>query len=272
MTDGHQTEHYMLGTTGAAYHRYVLFDATYGRATTLRLATLDLPPGLDVLEIGCGIGVTACEFADTIAKGGHVTGFDAAGDLVDLARAEAVKRGLDNTTFVHANAEEFDYPPDRFDLAHTRYVLSYIPDARSVVANAYRALKPGGLFFSEEVIQAYVTHGDTAWFLDMGHWFGELVRLGGGRKNYGIEDLPSDMLDAGFTDLQITAHWPFEDQAANREMLRLALTNEFRDNLISNGVATHAEIDAVMAELERPDPNYKIATSGVMQVVGRKPG
>ncbi len=124
MTASSSSHHYLLGEAESAFRRYRLFNEVYQRATAERLATLRLAPDIRILEVGCGIGDTACYMASAIAPDGHVTAFDQSADLVAVAREQASAAGIDNVTFVCAKAQEFDYEQERFDLAHTRYVLS----------------------------------------------------------------------------------------------------------------------------------------------------
>ena len=203
---------------------------------------------------------------------GHVTAFDQAGDLVDLAKHEASKAGISNITFVCSRAQEFDYGSDRFDFAHSRYVLSYSPDAAEIVGSVFGALKPAGTYLGEEIAQLYVRHGETAWYESMGKWFAALIESGGGNANYGLDKLPSDMLSAGFEKLHVSGFWPVEDQAKIVELLRLALSKEMKQNLVALGIATEGEVDAVVAAMETPERDFVISASAAVQVIGYKPG
>jgi hypothetical protein len=75
-------------------------------------------------------------------------------------------------------------------------------------------------------------------------WFADLIAVGGRNPNYGLTKLPSDMLEAGFKDLKVTAQYPVRDQAKSAEMLRLALANEMRKALVDGKLATDEAIDA----------------------------
>lgn len=271
MTASSSSDHYLLGEEESAFGRYRLFNGIYQPATAERLATLRLAPNMNILEVGCGIGDTACYMARAIVPEGHVTAFDQSADLVAVAREQASAAGIDNVTFACAKAQEFDYEQERFDLAHTRYVLSYSPDARRIVEKVYGALKPSGIFFGEEIAQIYVKHDQPKWFDEMTGWFARLIETGGGIASYGLDRMPSDMLAAGFEDLHVTACWPIEDQAKIVEMLRLALSREMRDTLIHHQIAAADDIDAAVAAMHAPGGDFLISASMVAQVIGRKP-
>ncbi len=271
MTASSGSEHYLLSEARSAFRRYRLFNEIYQPATAERFTTLRLSPDIHILEVGCGIGDTACYMASAIAPDGHVTAFDQSADLVAVAREQASAAGIDNVTFVCAKAQEFDYEQGRFDLAHTRYALSYSPDARRIVEKVYGALKPSGIFFAEEIAQLYVRHDQPKWFDEMAGWFARLIEAGGGAASYGLDRLPSDMLTAGFEDLHVTARCPVEGQAKIVEMLRLALSREMRDALIDHQIAAAADIDAAIAAMHASGGDFLISASMVAQVIGRKP-
>lgn len=272
MTASSSADHYLLGEESGAFRRYRLFNEIYQPATADRLATMHLAPDMTILEVGCGIGDTACYMARSIVPEGHVTAFDQSADLVAVAREQASAAGIDNVTFACAKAQEFAYEQERFDLAHTRYVLSYSPDARCIVEKVYGALKPSGIFFGEEISQTYVKHNQPKWFDALTGWFARLIEAGGGMANYGLERMPSDMLAAAFEDLHVTACCPIEDQGKIVDMLRLALSREMRNTMIDHQIAAAEDIDAAIAAMGDPSSNdFLISASMVVQIVARKP-
>jgi ubiquinone/menaquinone biosynthesis C-methylase UbiE len=271
MTTPRDPDHYLLGEAKSAFRRYRLFNEIYRPATAERFATLPLAPDMHLLEVGCGIGDTACYMASAVAPEGHVMALDQSADLIAIASNQASARGLDNMTYACARAQEFDYRQGHFDLAHTRYVLSYAPEAQRIVEMVYGALKPGAIFFAEEIGQIYVRHDPPPWFDELAGWFARLIEAGGGMASYGLERLPSDMLRAGFEDLQVTARCPVEDQDKIVEMLRLSLSREMRAALIDHRIATADEIDAAIAAMQERSRDSLISAAMVVQVIGRKP-
>ncbi|GKX35246.1 MAG: hypothetical protein MnENMB40S_28640 [Rhizobiaceae bacterium MnEN-MB40S] len=262
---------YLLGDTESAVYRYRLFNRVHEPATRDRMATLNIAPDAHVLEVGCGIGETACLFATELVPAGHVVAFDRAPELVETARQTALERGIDNITFVCSDAAEFDFGSERFDLAHTRFVLSYLNGAAEIVGKIFGAMKKGGLFFGEEIVQSYVLVGETAAYEPFCKWFGQLIEAGGGQADYGLRQLPADVLASGFTDMRATAQWPLEDQSLIVEMVGLALASEMKHNLTRLGIASEAEIDAAVAALNATHRNFTVSPAMVAQIIGRKP-
>lgn len=270
MATGDSNQSYLLGQTRDAVYRYRLFNKVHEPATRDRLATLDVAPDAHVLEVGCGIGETACLFAADLVPRGHVTAFDRAADLVEIARQRAAERGIGNVTFVCASAQDFDWGADRYDMAHTRFVLSYMSDAAEIVGRIFGALKHGAPFFGEEIVQSYVMDGDTALYERFSVWFARLIEAGGGHPDYGLRQMPSDMIAAGFADLRATGHWPLQHQSTIAEMVGLALSREMKPNIVKLGIATEDEVDAVAAALEAPERPFTISPALIAQVIGWK--
>ncbi|MEM1129566.1 MAG: methyltransferase domain-containing protein [Pseudomonadota bacterium] len=270
MTEQPTSDHYMLGDTRKSHRRYQLFNEVHGPGTNERLAALALPSDCRVLEIGCGIGITACELAQTVARDGHVTGIDAAPEIIDLAREEAKARGVTNVTFECIRAQDFDYPQDQFDLAHSRFVLTYFSDAAAVIAQVYGALKPGGVFLGEELSDVFVSH-NADWFHHVSDWLEALVEIGGGQRNYGRNQLVSDVMTAGFQEVEARVSMPTLNQPVLREMIAVAVRDEFAAPLIAHGVATQELIDGVVQKLLREDSTELVSGLGAFQVSGRKP-
>jgi SAM-dependent methyltransferase len=96
-----------------------------------------LPPGADVLELGCGPGTDARALAD----GRRYTGIDLS--AVQLAHARAEVPG---GTFIHGDLFEVELPPASFDAVVAFYVFGHIPSERTgeLFARIAGWLRPGG--------------------------------------------------------------------------------------------------------------------------------
>jgi len=267
MTD-RTDDHYFLGVDRTALRRYELFNQIYQPATEMRIATLRIKPDARVLDVGCGIGRTACYFAKEVVPHGHVVGIDQSEELVDLARHFAAEQGIENVTFEVDRAQDHAFERSDFDLAHTRYVLSYSPFAAGIVRSIHEALVPGGIFFAEEIVQDYVRHNAPKGFDRLCDWFALLIALNGGDPNYGRSCLPSHMVEAGFTDLTATSFAPLADQAANIEMLCIGLSNEMKTPIVDNGLGTADEVDAAVADIRNIDRGTLISVAPAYQVTG----
>jgi 2-heptyl-1-hydroxyquinolin-4(1H)-one methyltransferase len=100
----------------------------------------------DVLDAGCGEAAVSLHLA---ALGHNTVGLDASPTAIELARAEAAKRGLPNATFEVADISSFTGYDGRFDtiidstLFHSMPVELRDGYQRSIV----RAAAPGASYF-----------------------------------------------------------------------------------------------------------------------------
>ena len=104
-------------------------------------------PGLRVLDIGCGGGFLAEEFA---ALGGQVTGIDPSPASVAAARAHAAERGL-RIDYRTGAGEELPVADASFAVACCCDVLEHVSDVDRVISEVARVLEPGGLFLFDTV-------------------------------------------------------------------------------------------------------------------------
>lgn len=96
--------------------------------------------GKTVLEVGCGIGLDALEYA---RHGAHVTAVDLSPKNIELAKNYFSYNSLDATIEV-ANVEHLPFADNTFDLALAIGVLYYTPNTRQAVDELFRVLKPSG--------------------------------------------------------------------------------------------------------------------------------
>jgi SAM-dependent methyltransferase len=96
-----------------------------------------------VLDIGCGTGQTTRQAART-ARSGSAFGVDVSAPAIERARELARAEGLRNVTFEHADAQVHRLPPERFDLAMSRFGTMFFDDPVAAFVNIGRALRPAG--------------------------------------------------------------------------------------------------------------------------------
>ncbi len=101
-----------------------------------------LAPDAKVLDVGCGPGTITMGLADRVPQG-HVTGIDAAPEIIEQAR-EAGRRPA-NLDFATGDVYALDYPDDAFDVVHAHQVLQHLGDPVRALREMRRVTKPGGL-------------------------------------------------------------------------------------------------------------------------------
>ncbi len=96
-----------------------------------------------VLDIGCGTGHTTRQAARA-AREGSALGVDISAPAIERAREQAAAQRLRNVAFRHADAQLHGFPPERFDLAMSRFGTMFFDDPVAAFANICRALRPAG--------------------------------------------------------------------------------------------------------------------------------
>jgi len=115
-------------------HRYAL------EPHIKEMAGFDRTGGKRVLEIGCGLGTDAAQFA---GAGAAYVGMDLSSASIGLASRNLQLRNLPAQWLV-SDAESLPFPDDTFDCVYSNGVLHHTPDLPLAVAEIYRVLRPGG--------------------------------------------------------------------------------------------------------------------------------
>ena len=106
------------------------------------VAALEVTPGLDVLDLGCGDGTTAVPEAQL---GANVLGVDIAENLVAAGNARAEQFGLANLRFQWGDATDLkDLADDSFDLVVSIFGAMFAPRPFDVAKEVVRVTRPGG--------------------------------------------------------------------------------------------------------------------------------
>ena len=96
--------------------------------------------GLNVLEVGCGVGTDLARFAQ---GGALVTGIDLASVAIDLAETNFQQQALPGS-FYQMDGTDMRFDDDTFNLVYAHSVLQYAVDPASIIHEIHRVLRPGG--------------------------------------------------------------------------------------------------------------------------------
>ncbi|MFG2671159.1 methyltransferase domain-containing protein [Streptomyces sp. NPDC048445] len=140
-----------------------------GHQAVVELAAHFIQPAGMVYDIGCSTGTLLAALDDQYRnRGAHLVGLDVETDMVRQARARF--EGRTDIEIVRADARGYRWRPADLIVAH--YTVQFVPvgDRARLIADLYRALRPGGalLWFEKTlaptprlqdvVAQAYAEH------------------------------------------------------------------------------------------------------------------
>jgi arsenite methyltransferase len=115
-----------------------------GLETTKELVKLcHVDSGMHLLEVGCGVGATACYLAKTI--GCSIVGVDLRESMVARARERAEKEGVTGKVeFRVASALDLPFDAASFDAVLCESVATFIEDKQTVAREFSRVTRPAG--------------------------------------------------------------------------------------------------------------------------------
>ena len=124
-------------------HREVIREM-FAPVTQALIEDAEIKRGCTVLDVATGPGEPALSLAELIRPEGKVVGTDAVPEMVDAARREAERRGLQNASFEVAFAENLPFVPNTFDAVLSRFGVMFFPSPIDSIREWLRLLKPGG--------------------------------------------------------------------------------------------------------------------------------
>ena len=116
------------------------------------------------LEIGCGRGV-GTELVLDVFGAARVDAFDLDPDMVERAHRRLIPRG-DRVKLWVGDATSIDAPDGKYDAVFDFGIVHHVPRWRDALREVHRVLRPGGRFYAEEVLVAFIHHPLWARLLD----------------------------------------------------------------------------------------------------------
>ena len=176
-------------------------DSVLGLGCGNPVALASLKEGETVLDLGSGGGIDVFLSAKKVGSHGKVIGVDMTEEMVESAKASALKHGYKNVEFRLGEIENLPVEDETVDVIISNCVINLAPDKLKVFQEAHRVLKPSGrLMVSDLVTEGelpeYVRNSFDAW---AGCIAGALEK--------------SDYLDkiagAGFTNVKVVSQKPY---------------------------------------------------------------
>ncbi len=117
-----------------------------------------ISPGDEVVDIGCGTGLTTREAARAAAPG-RVLGVDVSERMLERARQTTAAERLGNVRYELGDAQVHRFDPAGFDVAISRFGTMFFSDPAAAFANIAAALRPGGRL----VLLVWQRHEHNEW-------------------------------------------------------------------------------------------------------------
>jgi SAM-dependent methyltransferase len=119
-------------------------EANMGLSCGNPTAFASLRPGEVVVDLGCGGGMDVFLAAGKVAPTGKAIGIDMTPQMIERARANARKAGVNNVEFHLTTIDNLPLPDASVDCVISNCVINLAPDKRAVFREIARVLKPGG--------------------------------------------------------------------------------------------------------------------------------
>jgi arsenite methyltransferase len=171
-------------------------------------ALAELAEGDVVLDLGSGGGIDVLLSARRVGPTGKAYGLDMTDEMLELARENQRKAGVDNVEFLRGEIESIPLPDSSVDVIISNCVVNLSGDKRKVLAEAFRVLKPGGRFAVSDVVVRGEVPAQVRQSMEL--WVGCVA----GALTEG--EFRSYLADVGFEQIEVepTRIYEFEDARA----------------------------------------------------------
>lgn len=131
-------------------------------AVEAALKEMQLTPGINTLDVGCGNGYTVRIMAKHIAPDGNAYGIDISEKMLNSAKT--LSKEFNNVHFKAGNFSNLSFDDDFFDIITSVESIYYAENMLNALNEVKRVLKPGGKFYC--ITYFYKEHKNSAVWAD----------------------------------------------------------------------------------------------------------
>lgn len=225
---------------------------------------------MNCLDVGCGGGDVTAEIAQLVGSTGHVLGVDLDRDKLVIARREAREKRLNNIEYQNLDVNTLSFD-SRFDLVYSRFLLTHLKNPHEIAQKILRSARLDGIIVIEDIdFSGYFCYPSYPAFDQYLAYYRQSVEKRGGDPDIGRK-LPVMLQESGLAEIQIHIVQPVFLSGESKLMTSITMEN-IADAVISDRLATRAEIDEVIQKLREFSKNPKtlISFPRIFQVWGRR--
>ena len=161
-----------------------------------------LSPGMRVLDVGCGPGLTTAALAEAAAPGGLAVGIDRSPERVAHARGNHASA---NTDFHCRNFFDSQDDLGQFDFVWMRFIAEYfLGESEQLIRHVAKAVRPGGILCLADLDHNCMNHyGHSARLEKTFRKIAECQMTNNNFDPYAGRKLPTRLHDLGFADIRV---------------------------------------------------------------------
>lgn len=226
--------------------------------------------GVSFLDAGCGGGNVARMVSGITGDSGKVTAVDFDKGIIALNKQEAQENTITNIDYRAMSAYDLAFD-NEYDVAYARFLLSHLAEPVKVVEKMLQSVRPGGRVVAEDVhFSGHFCYPQNDAFDKYIRLYTEAAKLRGHDPEIG-PSLPSLFEKAGVADVGFDVIQPCFNKGAGKWMAYITL-DKIKDALVALGLASAAEIQTMLSELEifTNDESTIISLPRIVRVWGKK--
>ncbi|WP_231617738.1 class I SAM-dependent methyltransferase [Novipirellula aureliae] len=117
-----------------------VWPAVAKRNIRIGIASLNIEPGKEILEVGVGTGLSL----DCYPRDIRLTGVDLSEKMLEEAQNLIEERQWSHVEVEPGNAESLNFADDSFDVVTSFHTISVVSDPHAMMSEVVRVCRPGG--------------------------------------------------------------------------------------------------------------------------------
>ncbi|HWL66139.1 MAG TPA: arsenite methyltransferase [Actinomycetota bacterium] len=159
-------------------------------------AVAELREGETVLDLGSGGGIDVFLSATRVGPTGKAYGLDMTDEMLELARTNQKKAGVENVEFLKGYIEDIPLPDASIDVVISNCVINLSGDKQAVFNEMARVVKPGGRIGVSDVVASNDLSSEER--AQRGSYVGCIAGA------LSFKEYEDGLTAAGFVDIEVT--------------------------------------------------------------------